>query len=65
MPHAFRRYGAALSESAHWDEVMHGGIKWALSRPKATGKFEIKEKWAPEMSSSGSCWNVISSFMGD
>jgi hypothetical protein len=50
MPHAFRRYGDALSESAHWDEVMHGGIKWALSRPKATGKFEIKEKWAPEMS---------------
>ncbi|KAK4118269.1 hypothetical protein N657DRAFT_638170 [Parathielavia appendiculata] len=44
MPHAFRKYGAALSESAHWDEVMHGGIKWALSRPVATGKFEINEK---------------------
>ncbi|KAK4102537.1 hypothetical protein N658DRAFT_506170 [Parathielavia hyrcaniae] len=44
MPHAFRRYGAALSESARWDEVMHGGIKWALTRPQATGKFEINEK---------------------
>ncbi|KAL2126782.1 hypothetical protein VTI74DRAFT_235 [Chaetomium olivicolor] len=30
-------------ESAHWDEVMHGGITWALSRPVATGKFEIKD----------------------
>ncbi|KAH6853127.1 Alpha/Beta hydrolase protein [Chaetomium sp. MPI-CAGE-AT-0009] len=44
MPHAFRRYGDALSESAHWDAVMHGGIKWALSRPQATGDFEIKDK---------------------
>ncbi|KAK4150367.1 Alpha/Beta hydrolase protein [Chaetomidium leptoderma] len=44
MPHAFRRYGDALLESAHWDAVMHGGIKWALSRPEATGNFEIKDK---------------------
>jgi hypothetical protein len=44
MPHAFRRYGAALSESERWDKVMHGGIKWALSRPVTTGKFEIKDR---------------------
>jgi hypothetical protein len=44
MPHAFRKFGAALSESVHWDEVMHGGIKWALSKPVATGKFEIKDR---------------------
>lgn len=46
FPHGFRANGARLSEKAckRWDDIMHGGIKWALSEPKATGVFEIKEQ---------------------
>ncbi|KAI6573388.1 hypothetical protein MCOR06_011576 [Pyricularia oryzae] len=46
FPHGFRANGARLSEKAckRWDDIMHGGIKWALSEPKATGVFKIKEQ---------------------
>ncbi|XEV04422.1 hypothetical protein FSHL1_009709 [Fusarium sambucinum] len=42
LPHGFRRFGDQLSESKRWDKVMENGIKWALSNPEPTGKFEIK-----------------------
>lgn len=41
VPHGFRRYGDKLSASKRWDEVMSGGITWALSNP-AAGPFIIK-----------------------
>ncbi|KAJ5159572.1 uncharacterized protein N7482_006576 [Penicillium canariense] len=41
VPHGFRRYGDKLTASKRWDEVMSGGITWALSNP-AAGSFEIK-----------------------
>lgn len=42
VPHGFRRFGKALKASEHWDQCVDGGILWALSKPKATGKFEVK-----------------------
>ncbi|RBR06159.1 uncharacterized protein FIESC28_11174 [Fusarium coffeatum] len=42
LPHGFRRFGEQLSESERWDKVMENGIKWALSNPPPTGKFEFK-----------------------
>lgn len=46
FPHGFRANGAKLSEKAckRWDDIMHGGITWALSGPKATGVFKIKDQ---------------------
>ena len=44
VPHAFRRFGAALKVSQDWDEATEGGIKWAISGPTASGKFEIVVK---------------------
>ncbi|TDZ14644.1 AB hydrolase superfamily protein [Colletotrichum orbiculare MAFF 240422] len=44
VPHGFRRFGDRLSESKHWDDVTDNGIKWALSKPSATGEFVIREK---------------------
>ncbi|KAJ5371293.1 uncharacterized protein N7496_007385 [Penicillium cataractarum] len=41
VPHGFRRHGDKLASSKRWDEVMSGGITWALSGP-AAGPFEIK-----------------------
>ncbi|KAJ5783080.1 Alpha/beta hydrolase fold-3 [Penicillium paradoxum] len=41
VPHGFRRFGAKLSESKRWDEVMSDGIAWALTNP-APGPFVIK-----------------------
>ncbi|KAL2818608.1 Alpha/Beta hydrolase protein [Aspergillus granulosus] len=41
VPHGFRRYGAALSVSKKWDEVVVEGIKWALDDPQP-GPFEIQ-----------------------
>ncbi|KAL1955021.1 hypothetical protein VTO42DRAFT_312 [Malbranchea cinnamomea] len=42
VPHGFRRYGDGLpSACKRWDETIYEGIKWALSEPAATGKFEI------------------------
>lgn len=42
VPHGHRRFGAALKASEHWDRCVEEGILWALSKPKATGKFEVK-----------------------
>ncbi|KIL85031.1 hypothetical protein FAVG1_11904 [Fusarium avenaceum] len=42
LPHGFRRYGEQLTESKRWDKVMEDGIRWALSNPKPSGKFEVK-----------------------
>jgi hypothetical protein len=42
LPHGFRRYGKQLSESARWDKVMENGIRWAISNPEPSGKFEVK-----------------------
>lgn len=41
VPHGFRRFGAKLSASKRWDDVMENGIKWALQKPKATGIFKV------------------------
>jgi hypothetical protein len=42
LPHGFRRFGDQLTESKRWDAVMENGIKWALSNPEPSAKFEIK-----------------------
>ena len=42
VPHGHRRFGKALKASDHWDECVDQGILWALGKPKATGKFDIK-----------------------
>lgn len=42
VPHGHRRFGKALKASDHWDACVDEGIVWALSRPQATGKFEVK-----------------------
>ncbi|KAL8419267.1 hypothetical protein RB594_002471 [Gaeumannomyces avenae] len=43
LPHAYRQFNVKLPHgSKAWDEVMHGGIKWALSNPQPV-PFEIKE----------------------
>ncbi|KAM0499031.1 hypothetical protein ACHAP8_005735 [Fusarium lateritium] len=42
LPHGFRRYGEQISESKRWDRVMEEGIKWAISSPDPSLKFEVK-----------------------
>lgn len=42
VPHGHRRFGKALKASDHWDECVDQGILWALSKPQATGKFDVK-----------------------
>jgi acetyl esterase/lipase len=42
VPHGHRRFGDALKASKHWDDCIEEGILWALSKPKATGKFDVK-----------------------
>lgn len=42
VPHGHRRFGKALKASDHWDECIDEGILWALSKPQATGKFDVK-----------------------
>ncbi|KAI4941393.1 hypothetical protein J4E86_010425 [Alternaria arbusti] len=41
VPHGHRRFGKALKASEHWDQCVDDGILWVLSKPKATGKFDI------------------------
>jgi len=42
IPHGSRAFGAKLAASSEdWDRVMHGGIRFALSNPKASGKVEV------------------------
>jgi acetyl esterase/lipase len=42
VPHGHRRFGKALKASEHWDQCVNEGIVWALSKPEATGKFDVK-----------------------
>jgi len=42
VPHGHRRFGDALRASKHWDDCIEEGIQWVLTKPKATGKFEVK-----------------------
>lgn len=42
VPHGHRRFGTALKASDDWDRVVHEGIAWALTKPEATGKFNVK-----------------------
>lgn len=42
LPHGFRRVLGELEESARWDKVIEQGIAWALSKPTASEKLEIK-----------------------
>ncbi|OAA59870.1 Alpha/beta hydrolase fold-3 [Niveomyces insectorum RCEF 264] len=42
VPHGFRRYGTEMSVAKAWDEVMEQGILWAVSKPAAMGRFDIK-----------------------
>jgi acetyl esterase/lipase len=42
VPHGHRRFGKALKASAHWDQCVDEGILWVLSKPEATGKFDVK-----------------------
>ncbi|KAK7927519.1 hypothetical protein PG985_004517 [Apiospora marii] len=41
LPHGFHSVGSKLKATAHWATVMHGGIRWALEQPKASGKFDV------------------------
>lgn len=42
IPHGARRFGSQLKANEKWDEVHQQGILWTLTKPSATGKFEIK-----------------------
>lgn len=42
VPHGHRRFGDALKASKDWDDCVEEGIQWVLSKPKATGKFDVK-----------------------
>jgi acetyl esterase/lipase len=42
VPHGHRRFGDALKASKHWDDCIEEGILWVLSKPEATGKFDVK-----------------------
>ncbi|EUC49091.1 hypothetical protein COCMIDRAFT_2154 [Bipolaris oryzae ATCC 44560] len=42
VPHGHRRFGNALKASEHWDQCVNNGILWILSKPEATGKFNVK-----------------------
>ncbi|CBY00816.1 hypothetical protein IAQ61_011726 [Plenodomus lingam] len=42
VPHGHRRFGKELKASEHWDQCVEEGILWVLSKPEATGKFEVK-----------------------
>jgi acetyl esterase/lipase len=42
VPHGHRRFGDALKASKDWDDCIEEGIAWVLSKPEATGKFQVK-----------------------
>lgn len=44
VPHAHAAYMRGMKASGDWDEVLQQGILWTLSKPKATGTFEVKVK---------------------
>ncbi|CAG8255716.1 unnamed protein product [Penicillium nalgiovense] len=43
VPHGFRRFGERLSVCKQWDQTMEDGIRWASTKPSATGEFIIRE----------------------
>ncbi|KAH7029590.1 Alpha/Beta hydrolase protein [Microdochium trichocladiopsis] len=44
VPHGYRGFGEKLPiASAHWDRVLHEGIKWVLSNPRAKEEFVIHD----------------------
>ncbi|KAJ5275279.1 hypothetical protein N7497_005892 [Penicillium chrysogenum] len=43
VPHGFRRFGERLSVCKQWDQTMEDGIRWALTKPSASGEFIIRE----------------------
>ncbi|KAJ1328264.1 acetyl esterase [Microdochium nivale] len=44
VPHGYRRFGSMLPlASAHWDRVMHEGIRWVLNNPQAQKDFAIHD----------------------
>jgi acetyl esterase/lipase len=42
VPHGHRRFGDTLKASKDWDDCIEEGITWVLSKPEATGKFDVK-----------------------
>jgi acetyl esterase/lipase len=43
VPHGHRRFGDGLKKaSKDWDDCIEEGIQWVLSKPQATGKFEVR-----------------------
>ncbi|KAF7541795.1 hypothetical protein G7054_g215 [Neopestalotiopsis clavispora] len=44
LPHNFRRILNNVPEAARWDRTIERGIQWLLSKPMATGTFEVKDK---------------------
>ncbi|CAP93362.1 hypothetical protein E8E15_003234 [Penicillium rubens] len=43
VPHGFRRFGERLSVCKRWDRTMEDGIRWAMTKPSASGEFIIRE----------------------
>ncbi|CAG8218007.1 unnamed protein product [Penicillium nalgiovense] len=43
VPHGFRRFGERLSVCKQWDQTMEDGIRWASTKPSASGEFIIRE----------------------
>lgn len=44
VPHLFRDYMDSLEAAKRSEQVIIEGIAWILSKPKASGKFEVKEE---------------------
>lgn len=43
VPHGHRRFGDGLKKACKdWDDTVEEGILWVLSKPSATGKFDVK-----------------------
>lgn len=42
LPHGFPLVKGLTADVKRWNDVMSNGILWALSKPEATHKFEIK-----------------------
>ncbi|KAH7117138.1 alpha/beta hydrolase fold-3 domain-containing protein [Dendryphion nanum] len=42
VPHGYRRFGNLLKASEDWDRAVEEGLLWTLSKPQATGKFDVE-----------------------